>query len=155
MADTKHARLSNGQRRSYLVCGWLPDRAICFRLQLFSFVGNRAYLAQVLFVRSVIQVVLGRPRHLLPSVFPSFSGRSDVLSHVRCPIYCNFLVWNAAIFLCLSHPSQYFLVRNLCHPTYCQNIHIWAAFTVDNSDFAHGSSRTLVSAGHNNLLLSI
>ena len=43
---------------------------------------------------SVIQVFLGRPRDLLPSIFPSISCICDVLCLIRCPRYCSFLVLN-------------------------------------------------------------
>ena len=42
------------------------------------------YLASVLFARSVIQVVIGRPRDLLPSIFPSITSCS---CDVVCLIY--------------------------------------------------------------------
>ena len=41
---------------------------------------------------SVVQVFLGRPRDLLPSIFPSISCICDVLCLIRCPRYCSFLV---------------------------------------------------------------
>ena len=48
----------------------------------------------MLFVRSVIQVVLGRPQDLLPSILPSISCSCDVLCLIRCPRCCSFLVLN-------------------------------------------------------------
>ena len=43
---------------------------------------------------SVVQVFLGRPRDLLPSIFPSMSCSCDKLCLIRCPKYCNFVVLN-------------------------------------------------------------
>ena len=43
---------------------------------------------------SVVQVFLGRPRDLLPYIFPSISCICDVLRLIRCPRYCSFLVLN-------------------------------------------------------------
>ena len=43
---------------------------------------------------SVVQVFLGRPRDLLPSIFPSISCICDVLCLIRCSRYCSFLVLN-------------------------------------------------------------
>ena len=43
---------------------------------------------------SVVQVFLGRPRCLLPSIFPSISCSCVELCRIRCPRYCNFLVLN-------------------------------------------------------------
>ena len=48
----------------------------------------------MLFVRYVIQVVLGRPLGLLTSIFPYISCCCDVLYLTKCPMYCNFLVLN-------------------------------------------------------------
>ena len=50
---------------------------------------------------SVVQVFLGRPRGLLPSIFPSISCSCDELCLIRCPRYCNFLVLNG---LTISRP---------------------------------------------------
>ena len=43
---------------------------------------------------SVVQVFLGRPRDLLPSIFPSISCSCVELCLIRCRRYCNFLVLN-------------------------------------------------------------
>ena len=55
---------------------------------------------------SVVQVILGRPRDLLPSIFPSISCICDVLCLIRCPRYCSFLVLN---FLTISLPVHILL----------------------------------------------
>ena len=38
---------------------------------------------------SVVQVCLGRPRGLLPSIFSSISCSCGELCLIRCPRYCN------------------------------------------------------------------
>ena len=43
---------------------------------------------------SVIQVVLGLPRDLLPFIFHSTSCSCEVLFLIRCPMYCDCLVLN-------------------------------------------------------------
>ena len=43
---------------------------------------------------SVVHVFIGRPRDILPYVFPSISCSCDALCLIRCPRYCNFLVLN-------------------------------------------------------------
>ena len=50
------------------------DSRLCHLFRSSAALFSWSYLAPVLFVRSVIQVtvtVLGRPRDLLPSIFPS------------------------------------------------------------------------------------
>ena len=48
------------------------------------------YFIPFVVVISVVQVFLGRPRDLLPSI----SCIYDVLCLIRCPRYCSFLVLN-------------------------------------------------------------
>ena len=56
---------------------------ITFYLPLLSLVGNN-YFIPLVFVMSVFQVFLGRPRDPLPSIFPSISCICDVLCLIKC-----------------------------------------------------------------------
>ena len=76
-------------------------------IPFLAFQSSAVHLASVLFARSVIQEVIGQPRDLLPSIFPSIMPTScscDVLCFIGCLRYCNFLDFNY-LTVC-SHPAQ-------------------------------------------------
>ena len=100
------------------------------------------YLAQVLFVRSVIQVVLGRPRDLLSSIIvcPSIGCSCDVLCIIRCPRYCSFLVLNCRTIslpvpiLLNTSSLVIFSVHAIFNTLRHRPIHISKASSLDNRD---------------------
>ena len=84
---------------------------------------------------SVVQVFLGRPQDLLPSIFPSISCICDVLCLIRCPRYCSFLVLNC---LTISLPvpillntsslvilSVHDIFKTLCDKPTSQTRQVW------------------------------
>ena len=72
-----------------LLRGWTIDNANCFDVQVISLDGDTWRL---MFVRSVMQVVLSRPRDLLPCIFPYINCTCAVLCLIRYPMYFNFLI---------------------------------------------------------------
>ena len=99
---------------------------------------------------SVVQVFLGRPGDLLPSIFPSSSCGCDELCLIRCPRYCNFLVLNC---LTISLPvpillntSSLVIFSVLDIFNTLQYTHISKAPSLDNRDFVtvHVSAQCLI-----------
>ena len=73
---------------------------------------------------SVVQVFLGQPRGLLPSIFPSISCSCVELCRIRCPRYCNFLVLNC-LTISLSVPILLITSSLVIFSVHCMHIHIF------------------------------
>ena len=120
------------------------------------------YFIPLVVVMSVVQVFRGRPRDLLPSIFPSISCICDVLCLIRCPRYCTSLVLNC-LTIYLPVPillntsslvifSVHDIFKTLCDKPTSQTRQAWTTEILSLSMFL---LHRIVLARYNILLLSI
>ena len=123
--------------RSVVSCARLTTSP-CHLLRSSAALFSWLYLSPLVDVMSVVQVFIGRPSDILPSIFPSISCSCVELCLIRCPRYCNFLVLNCRT---ISLPVAILLNTSSLVIFYVHDIfstlrytHISKASSLDNRD---------------------